>query len=110
MSRTTNNRRKKANRRWRKQWAVFKPWGKPELVPFVGIDFWENSFNMSMMDYWSPLYTPLKPVEIIERIVTPEQLAEGYLERVNGVVYHREYKVLSKLPDGNTVVLNPPNG
>lgn len=43
----------------------------------------------------------------LEMIVTPDQLTQGYLERVGGVVYHREYKVLRELSDGNSVVLNP---
>jgi hypothetical protein len=42
-----------------------------------------------------------------ERIVTPEQYGQGYLEREGMVVRKRRYELIRKLPDGNYLVRAP---
>jgi len=41
------------------------------------------------------------------RIVTREQLQEGYLTYANGVVLHHNYLVLEKRSDGTYLVAEP---
>lgn len=41
------------------------------------------------------------------RIVTSEQLAEGYLEKIGMLIYERKYRVIGKTQDGNFVVEDP---
>ena len=46
----------------------------------------------------------------MSRIVTPEQLAEGYShisDDSRPIVYQRKYRVIRKLPDGNWEVEEP---
>jgi hypothetical protein len=42
-----------------------------------------------------------------ERIVSPEQYADGYLERDGLVFKKRPYELIRKLPDGNYLVRAP---
>lgn len=42
-----------------------------------------------------------------EITVTPEQLTEGYIEKVGPDVYERSFQVIRILPSGNYVVVRP---
>jgi hypothetical protein len=42
-----------------------------------------------------------------ELVVTPEQYAQGYLERDGIVIRKRPYQLIRRLPDGNYVVRAP---
>ncbi len=42
-----------------------------------------------------------------QRIVTPEQLAEGYCLFVEGAIVRLSYVVVRRLPNGNYVVREP---
>ncbi len=42
-----------------------------------------------------------------ERVVTPEQYGQGYLERDGMVVKKRPYELIRRLPDGNYLVRAP---
>jgi hypothetical protein len=37
------------------------------------------------------------------RLVTPEQLAEGYYESIDGSMYHRDFVPRQTRPDGNII-------
>ena len=41
------------------------------------------------------------------KLVTPEQLAKGWLENIDGCVRQRSFCVVRRLADGNYVVRNP---
>jgi hypothetical protein len=42
-----------------------------------------------------------------ERVVTPEQYAQGYFERDGMVVKRRPFELIRRLPDGNYLVRQP---
>ena len=43
------------------------------------------------------------------RIILKEQLAKGYFEKIDDVIYHRDYIRIGKDQDGNPIVLDPNN-
>ena len=40
-------------------------------------------------------------------VVTGGQLGKGWLEKIGGVVYQREFRVIRQLDDGNWLVRDP---
>lgn len=42
-----------------------------------------------------------------ELIVTPQQFADGWLEKDDQFIRERPYQLIRKLPDGNFVVVSP---
>lgn len=46
----------------------------------------------------------------MKKIVTPEQLSEGWYELVGGIAFHRRFAAVVKRPDGNYEVDQPQTG